>query len=159
MMQLAQLSPEERDFLRKPSTSDSVFLIALAKRLAAVLGVRMKQRVQVEIADGSVDADAGQQDRPYLHWDNILETMWLCGRLGGNISHGHYQSSAMSARLKRTLELALAETWLSHSTMDVPGAASLRVQTADQHVGLDVHFPATRLAMNHWARQIIHHVE
>ena len=159
MMQLAQLSLAERDFLCMPAASDEVFSSALAMRLAAVLGARMNQRVQVEIADGSVGADVGQSDRPHLHWDNILETMWLCGRLGGNRSHDRYQSSAMSARLKRTLELALAETWLSYSTMGLPETASLRVQTADQHAGLGVHFPATRPAMNHWARQTIHHVE
>ncbi|MEQ1591619.1 MAG: hypothetical protein ABL892_04425 [Thiobacillaceae bacterium] len=159
MMQLAQLSPEEQDFLCMPAASDEVFSSALAMRLAAVLGARMNQRVQVEIADGSVDTDVGQPNRPYLHWDNILETMWLCGRLGGNRSHDRYQSSAMSARLKRTLALALAEVWLSHSHICLPAAVSLRVQTADQHAGLDVHFPATRPAMNHWARQTIHHVE
>ncbi len=158
-MQLAQLSPEERDFLCKPSTPDGVFSAAFAKRLAAVLGARMNQRVQVEISDGSVGADVGQPDRPHLHWDNILEAMWLCGRLGGNVSHDRYQSPAMSARLKRTLELTLAETWLSYSNMGLSEAASLRVQTADQHAGLDIYFPTTRPAMNHWARQTIHHAE
>lgn len=156
---LAQLSLAERDFLCMPAASDKVFSSALAMRLAAVLGARMNQRVQVEIVDGSLGMEVGKSDRPHLHWDNMLETMWLCGRLGGNVSHGRYQSLAMSARLKRTLELALAEVWLSHRAMDLPEVASLRVQTAGQQAVLEVHFPATRPDMNHWAKQTIHHVE
>ena len=100
------------------------------------------------------------QDSPQVYWDAALDAMWLCGRLGGQTSVAGAVSSAMSKSLKRTLELALAEVWLSMQGITaLPAALSFRIETTGGSAELGIRFPEALKSMNQWAQKTIHHAE
>jgi hypothetical protein len=162
-MPLAQLSAEERAFLSDTALVGVAFVGGLAARFAAVLSARLRQCVCVEPLDyfaatrlTSTSAEV-QNGNVNLDWDDALDVLWLCGRLGGNA--GIARSPVLRARLRRTLQLVLAEVWLSHALSAPPAALALLIQTDTRRARLDIVFPDTLAALDHWAHLTIAHAE
>ena len=155
-MQLAQLSAEEREFLCGPAAEDEALISGFAARLAAVLSARTRQQVRVQAAAGLDTPEAAGSDLR-LAWDGALDALWLCGRLGG--SAGVAVSSALRASLQRTLQLALAEVWLSQRPPRLPAQLSFEILSGARRARLDVFFPASVAAMKLWAVHTIRHAE
>lgn len=158
-MPLAELSAEERAYLSQPLPCADAFAPALAQHLSRVLGARMKYAVQVQ-ALSTNDTDLTAITLPQINWDRTLDTLWLHARLGRSNANAQTPSAAMTKNLLRTLQLCLAETWMSLPT-DVTSTAnaSLRLQiTGVSAVAatLQIRLPLPR-DMNHWAQHIIRH--
>lgn len=159
-MQLAELSAEERAYLSQPLPRADAFAPALVQHLSRVLGARMKGAIQVQAAPHMVDADLSVITAPQISWDHALDTLWLHARLGRSNANAQTPSAAMTKNLLRTLQLCLAETWISLRSADTSIAnASLRIQiTAVNAVAatLQIRLPPLR-DMNQWAQHIIRH--
>jgi hypothetical protein len=157
-MLLAQLTEAEREYLCGPQPVFEEWPAMLAQRLGALLGARIRQRVQIHVQASS--EMAYMHDSPQVYWDAALDAMWLCGRLGGRTSVAGAASPALSKSLKRTLELALAEAWLSmQGIAALPAALSFRIETTGGSAELGIRFPEELKCMNQWARKTIHHAE
>lgn len=169
VMRLAELSAAERDYLTSPLPLETALSPLLVRHFSRVLGARMKQPVQVKTgalpgqeADFLIDTDA-----PVIVWDSALEAMWLRGRLGGRSGAPRASCSAMTRSLQRTLQLGLAETWISAPGTEIqpktlPTVLSLRVEIQTDKIsgvpaGLVIRFPRVLASMNRWADYIIGH--
>ena len=161
-MQLAELSAEERDYLSRPLPLADAFAPALVKHLSCVLGARMKQTVQVQAAHQCADLDIAKITVPQISWDNALDTLWLHARLGRSNASVQTPSSALTKNLLRTLQLGLAEAWISFPSANTPNADwSLRMQITAMNnntiaATLLIRLPSSR-DMNQWAQHIIRH--
>ncbi len=103
--------------------------------------------------------DAGQT-APRLHWDGELDVWWLNRRLGGRMGSAGTVSPALRKSLSRTLEQALAETWLSlPGYPPMPATLAWRVEAAGQTANLEIHFPPGGTTMKRWARARIRELE
>lgn len=182
-MQLAELSAAERRFLTSPLAPTEKLSPLLIEHLSQVLGVRMKRRVQVQIeprpaqngvADSSGDTDVAELNRaPIISWDKALDALWLQGRLGGRGGFSGAPCAVMIKSLQRTLQLALAETWISlPDAKALPAVLSLRIETsgnkphpdkpcvekiATEQALLVICFPPSLASMDQWAQHIIRH--
>lgn len=158
-MQLAELSAEERAYLSQPLPRADTFAPALSKHLSCVLGARMKGAVQVQAAP-TIDPDSIAITAPQISWDHALDTLWLRARLGQSNANAQTPSAAMTKNLLRTLQLCLAETWISLPSADTSTAnTSLRIQVTDINAAvatLQIRLPPPR-DMAQWAQQIIRH--
>jgi hypothetical protein len=163
MMALAQLDADERAFLSAPLVADSAFAQALAARIAALLGARLRQPVRVSIEEDLLEPAAPQPRHDSaiaLHWNAELDVLWLTGRLrcAGSVP-GSRASSILGARLYRSLSLALAEVWLSRPPEVLPAQLGLAIQGRLPGARLGISFSSSRAAIVRWARQTIEHGE
>lgn len=182
-MQFAQLSAAERRFLTSPFAPTEKLSKLLVERLSRVLSARTKRIVQVRVeADTPRNRVAVLFDDPGLaelnnapdmSWDQALDALWLRGRLGGKSDFLVQPCSVMIKNLQRTLELALAETWISLPAPKVLlTVLSLRIEIsgnkpnrdkacgekiATEQAMLVIRFPPALASMNQWAQQIIRH--
>ena len=175
-MRLAELSAAERDYLVSPLPVAEALSPLLVRHFSRVLGARMKQAVQVKVglppsqaglppgqaADFWVDSAPEIGVAPDIRWDSVLDAMWLRGRLGGR---GGVPCPALTKSLLRTLQLGLAETWISLPGEKIlPIALSLRVEMTIEKISveqamLNIRFPLSLCAMNRWAQHIIRHAQ
>ena len=169
-MRLAELSAAERDYLANPLPIAEALSALLVRHFSRVLGARMKQVVQVLVETPS-DKDGAvvflvDEDAPEISGDTALEAMWLHGRLGGQSYAPSVPCSAMTKSLQRTLQLGLAETWISLPSTTppktLPLALSLRVEIISakisvRHGRFIVRFPRSSTRMDQWAQHIIRH--
>lgn len=161
-MQLAELSAEERDYLSRPLPLADAFAPSLVKRFSCVLAARMKQAVQVQAAPHPANPDLSAITVPQISWDHALDTLWLHARLGRSNASVQPPSSAMTKNLLRTLQLSLAEAWISLPSANTPNADwSLRMQITAMNnntiaATLLIRLPTSR-DMNQWAQHIIRH--
>lgn len=160
-MRLAGLSPAEQRYLNSPLPPVDAWTPLLILRLSRVLGARMKQRVQISLAASdplTVDANT-QRAAPDIRWDAELDAMWVHARLGGNVRINS-RCTALSRNLLRTLQYALAETWLSSAhNKCLPETLRLRIEispgTGVVHQGvLTIYFPETFSQMDCWAQRV-----
>jgi hypothetical protein len=180
-MQLAELSAAERRFLTSPFAPTEKLSALLVEHLSQVLSARMKRSVQVQAdtctAQNGVAVLLGDTDvaefnhAPKMSWDKALDALWLRGRLGGRSGFSGEPCAVMLKSLQRTLQLALAETWISlPATKALPAVLSLRIQTSGNKTHLDkpcaekiateqallvIRFPPALASMNQWAQTII----
>jgi len=174
-MRLAELSAAERTFLLGQDFDDARQAIAdgvadsLGKRLGAVLSARLKLQVNLHLQDrepsqtttnASAIFDDASSNTPRLQWDGILDVWWLNRRLGGRMGNAGAVSPALRKSLARTLEQALAETWLSLPCYPpMPAALAWRMEAAGQTAYLEIHFPPDGTTMKRWAQARIRDVE
>ncbi len=182
-MRLAELSAAEHRFLTSPLAPTEKLSPLLIEHLSQVLGARMKRRVQVQIdthpaqngvADSLGDSNAAELNRaPIISWDKTLDALWLQGRLGGRSGVSGEPCAVMVKSLQRTLQLALAETWISLPDAKVlPAILSLRIEMLGNKSPLDkpgaansatsptllvIRFPPSLASMKQWAQHIIRH--
>jgi hypothetical protein len=186
MMHLAELSAAERTFLLGQDTDASTIFDdardfddarqaiadgvadSLGKRLGAVLSARLKLQVNLHLqnrAPSQTDAsaisdDARQTDAPRLQWDSVLDVWWLNRRLGGRMGGAGAVSPALRKSLSRTLEQALAETWLSlPGYPPMPATLAWRMDAAGQTANLEIHFPPDGTTMKRWAQARVREIE
>lgn len=151
-MQLATLTQAERDFLCQADDSCDDWPAPLVNRLSAVLTARLRQRVRVQAH--VLSGHACPERQPFIQWDDALAAMWLAGRLGGHSAAG---SPVLSRGLSRTLQLAMAEAWLSvEAKPDLPAATHLLIETVSSQGGLEIRLPRSQ-DMRRWARETLHH--
>lgn len=167
-MRIAELSAEERNYLESPSPVAETLSPLLCQYFGRLLGARIKQRVEVKVGtplDTHPIAELIDSDTPIFSWNNTLDTMWLQARLGGSTSAGLAPCAALTKNLLRTLQVGLAETWISLSdAKTLPAALSLHIEITDGKVSvaqavLTIRFPATLSSMSQWAQQIIRHAK
>ncbi len=180
-MRLAELSAAERRFLTRPFAPAEKLSPLLIEHLSQVLGARMKRRVHMQVetcaAQNEVavlvdDPELTELNRaPLISWDKALDALWLQGRLGGRSGCSVEPCAVMIKSLQRTLQLALAETWISLPDAKALSAVlSLRIETSRQKSKPDkpyaekmatesallmIRFPASLASMNQWAHTII----
>ena len=168
-MRLAELSAAERDYLVSPLPVAEALSPLLARHFSRVLGARLKQAVQVKVglppgqgADFWGDSAPEIDVAPDIRWDSALDAMWLRGRLGGRSGAA---CPALTKSLLRTLQLGLAETWISLPAEKIlPIVLSLRVEMTIEKIiveqaMLNIRFPLSLCAMNRWAQHIIRHAQ
>jgi len=107
-----------------------------------------------------MDSDDARQTAPRLHWDGELDVWWLNRRLGGRMGSAGTVSPALRKSLSRTLEQALAETWLSlPGYPPMPAMLAWRMEAAGQTANLEIHFPPGGTTMKRWAQARIREIE
>jgi hypothetical protein len=110
--------------------------------------------------DASAILDNARQTAPRLHWDGVLDVWWLNRRLGGRMGSAGAVSPALRKSLARTLERALAETWLSLPfNPPMPATLAWRMEAAGQTANLEIHFPPDGTTMKRWAQARIREIE
>jgi hypothetical protein len=165
-MQLALLSTEESRFLAASAPADSAFARALAARLAALLGARLRRPVRLSpIANDPRAAAPVAPDGVELVWDAQLDALWLEGRLGCRPVRAAAGASAiLGARLRRSLHAALAEVWRSHTAALPLGVLAFAVHADARCARIEIRFPDSPGAMQRWVQQTLqahatHHAE
>ena len=164
-MQLALLSTEESRFLAASAPADSAFASALAARLAALLGARLRRPVRLSlIADDPHALAPVAPDGVELVWDDQLDALWLEGRLGCRPVRAAGASAILGARLRRSLHAALAEVWRSHAAALPVGALAFAVHADARCARIEIRFPGSLGAMQRWVQETLqahatHHAE
>lgn len=154
-MQLLQLTPAEIAYLTAAPASEAL-AARLTRRLAATLTARLRLPVRA-VADPSVrEASASVRLAPVWQPDATLATLWLTRRLGGQRMAG--ETPFMPRGLIRTLEAALAESWLDGAAQsELPVALAWRLTTDLTQATLAVQLPHDTNDMTRWARGVIGH--
>lgn len=159
-MRLAELSSAEQHYLSRPLPPVDSWTPLLIVRLSRVLGARLKQRVQIFPAAPNPQAieSATGGTAPEIHWDSALDAMWVYARLGGN-ARINTRCAALSRNLRRTLQQALAETWVSSAQHPgLPRALHLRIESTSNARGaqamLTIYFPTSLSQMDRWAHHM-----
>lgn len=156
-MRLAELSTAERRYLSSPLPPVDTWTPRLIARLNGVLRARMKHHVQIV----AVAPDPRTLDRehaePEISWDSALDALWVHARLGGNARIT--ACAALSRNLRRTLQQALAETWMSSAQHSgLPRMVHLRIESTSNAGGapamLTIYFPTSLSQMDRWARRM-----
>lgn len=159
-MRLAELSPAEHRFLSSPLPPVDDWTALLMKRLARMLGARMKQAVEIfPIApDPTRLQSLTKCVTPEIQWDSALEAMWVRARLGGPV-RTTTRCTALSRNLQHTLQQLLAETWLSAPHEILPATLCWRIEMPNGdnliQARLTMHFPDTLTLMDRWAQRMI----
>lgn len=165
-MRIAELSAAERNYLESPLPVAETLSPLLIRHFSRVLGARIKQGVQVKVGtpqDPNLIAELIDTGAPVFSWDDALDIMWLQARLGGSPRTLLAPCSAMTKNLLRTLQVGLAETWISLSdAKTLPAALTLHIEITAEKINvaqavLTIRFPPSLSSMNQWAQQIIRH--
>lgn len=163
-MLLAELSTAERRYLSSPVSAPDTWSPMLVRHMSRLLGARLKQGVQIQIIapePGSA-SDNRHATEAEIGWNDVLERMWLQARLGGPGVMSGARCTAMRHNLMRTLQLGVAESWISmRNANSLPAILSLRVGATrldtNQHAEIVIDFPASATQMTQWAQRIIRH--
>lgn len=152
-MQWLELSPAEIAFLTPQAGPSDSLPTRLTRKLAATLTARLRLPVR---AQTTVAADAAPADAlatPIWHPDAALATLWLTRRLGGQRVMG--ATPFVPPTLIRTLDAALAESWLDAARTALPPALAWRLTTDSTQATLSVRLPHSTTDMTRWAREVI----
>ena len=159
-MRLAELSPAEQRYLGSPLPPVDDWPPLLTKRLARMLSARMKQAVKISFAapDPKHPPSLTTRNTPEILWDSALDAMWVRARLGGRM-RSHTPCAALSRNLQHSLQLLLAETWLSTHHEIVPATLCWRIETLQGDIAtqatLAIHFTDSLPLMDRWAQRLI----
>lgn len=153
-MQLLELSPAEIAFLAAPAAGCAGLQERVGGKLAATLSARL--RLSVQLADHPGDAPVAAPAVPHWLPDAALATLWLTRRLGGQRVTG--EVDFVPPTLIRTLDAALAESWLDAKAHAAPPPAlAWRITAASTQATLAVALPHHTIDMTRWAREVIRH--
>jgi hypothetical protein len=152
-MQLLQLTAAEIAYLNTPAAATDGMQARLTRRLAAILTARLRLPVEAIALPGSPTADSAST--PVWQLDAALATLWLTRRLGGQRVLG--ATPFVPHGLSRTLDAALAESWLDDPAQALPAALAWQLSTDLTQATLAVQLPHSTTDMTRWARGVIRH--
>ena len=158
-MRLAELSPAEHLFLASPLPPVDAWTPLLMQRLGHLLSARTKQRIQIVAIAPDPMFVQETCEIPEISWDNTLDTLWVCTRLGAS-TRIPTRCTALSRNLLHTLQQALAETWRTPVANKIlPSSLHCRLECIAKtgevlQATLAIHFPATPSQMDRWAQRV-----
>lgn len=154
-MQLLPLTSAEIAYLTASPASEAL-AARLTRRLAATLTARLRLPVRAVAHPCVQAANASVRLAPVWQPDATLATLWLTRRLGGQRMTG--ATPFMPRGLIRTLEAALAESWLDGAApSELPAALAWRLSTDLTQATLAVQLPHDTTDMTRWARGVMRH--
>lgn len=153
-MQLLELTPAEIAFLKAPSPPSDGLPARLTRRLAATLSARLRLPIQAQVQPAPAQEAAPMS--PLWQPETALAALWLTRRLGGrDVASG---LSFVPGSLVRTLDAALAESWLDAPAQgELPRALAWHITAGLTQAMLAVQLPHSPTDMTRWAREVIRH--